>query len=120
MIVKIFSNLDTRDLVNCKLVNRRWQEIIDKDHVLALAFYRCCHPAKQRTNPLSVERYHSFIQSWLRGFSNLGRESAARLDKFLRHKHFTEILFFSMAKVLAKAKALTCQDEILPINQSQV
>ena len=110
MIVKIFSNLDTRDLVNCQLVNRRWQEIIDRDHMLALAFYRRCHRAEQRTNPLSVERYHSSIQSWLRGFSNLGRESAARLDKFLQHKHFTERLFFSIAKVLAKAKALTCQD----------
>ena len=110
MIVKIFSNLDTRDLLNCQLVNRHWQGLIDRDHMLALAFYRRCHRAEQRTNSLSVERYHSFIQSWLRGFSNLGRESAARLDKFLQHKHFTEILFFSIAKVLAKAKALTCQD----------
>ena len=110
LLVKIFSNLDTRDLVNCQLVNRRWQELIDRDHMLALAFYRCCHPAKQRISPLTVERYHSSIQSWLRGFSNLGRESAARLDKFLQHKHFTEILFFTIAKVLAKAEALTCQN----------
>ena len=109
MIVKIFSNLDTRDLVNCQLVNRHWQELID-DHMLALAYYRRCHPTKQRINPLSVERYHSSIQGWLRGFSNLGKESAAQLDKFLQHKHFTERLFFSIAKVLAKAKALTCQN----------
>ena len=108
MIVKIFSNLDTRDLLNCQLVNRRWQELID-DHMLALAYYRRCHPVKQRISPLTVERYHSSIQGWLRGFSNLGRESAARLDKFLQHKHFTERLFFSIAKVLAKATALTCQ-----------
>ena len=110
LIVKIFSNLDTRDLVNCQLVNHRWQELIDRDHMLALAFYRCCHRAKQRTNPLSVKRYHSSIQSWLRGFSNLGRESAAWLDMFLQHKHFTERLFFTIAKVLAKAKALTCRN----------
>ena len=110
LLVKIFSNLDTRDLVNCQLVNRHWQELIDRDHMLALAFYRCCHPAEQRTNPLTVERYHSSIQSWLRGFSNLGRESAAQLDKFLQHKHFTQRLFFTIAKVLAKAKALTCQN----------
>ena len=109
LIVKIFSNLDTRDLLNCQLVNRRWQELID-DHMLALAYYRRFHCAEQRINPLSVERYHSSIQSWLRGFSNLGRESAARLDKFLQHKHFTERLFFSIAKVLAKAEALTCHD----------
>ena len=109
LLVKIFSNLDTRDLVNCQLVNRCWQELID-DHMLALPYYRRCHQSEQRTNPLTVERYHSSIQGWLRGFSNLGRESAARLDKFLQHKHFTERLFFSIAKVLAKAKAMTCQD----------
>ena len=109
LLVKIFFNLDTRDLVNCKLVNRRWQELID-DQMLALPYYRRCHSTERRTNPLTVERYHSSIQGWLRGFSNLGRESAAQLDKFLQHKHFTERLFFSIAKVLAKAKALTCQD----------
>ena len=109
MIVKIFSNLDTRDLVNCQLVNRCWQELIDDD-MLALAYYRRCHPAKQRINPLTVERYHLSIRGWLRGFSHLGRESAAQLDKFLQHKHFTQRLFFSIAKVLAKAKALTCQE----------
>ena len=109
LLVKIFSNLDTKDLLNCQLVNRHWQELID-DHMLALAYYRRCHRAEQRISPLTVERYHSSIQDWLKGFSNLGRESAARLDKFLQHKHFTEILFFSIAKVLAKAKALTCQD----------
>ena len=109
LLVKIFSNLDTRDLLNCHLVNRRWQELID-EHMLAPAFYRRCHPTERRINPLTVERYHSSIQNWLRGFSNLGRESAAQLDKFLQHKHFTERLFFSIAKVLAKAKALTCQD----------
>ena len=110
LLVKIFSNLDTRDLLNCQLVNRHWQELIDRDHILALAYYRRCHPIEQRISPLTVERYHSSIQSWLRGFSNLGRESVARLDKFLQHKHFTEILFFSIAKVLAKARALTCQN----------
>ena len=110
LLVKIFSNLDTRDLLNCQPVNRHWQELIDRDHMLALAYYRRCHRAKQPINPLSVERYHSSIRGWLRGFSNLGKESVARLDKFLQHKHFTERLFFSIAKVLAKAKALTCQD----------
>ena len=109
LLVKIFSSLDTRDLLNCQLVSRRWQELID-DHMLAPALYRRCHPTERRINPLTVERYHSSIRGWLRGFSNLGRESAAQLDKFLQHKHFTEILFFSIAKVLAKAKALTCQN----------
>ena len=109
LLVKIFSNLDTRDLVNCQLVNRCWQELID-DHMLALAYYRRCHRAKQPINPLTVERYRSSIRGWLRGFSDLGRESAARLDRFWQHKHFTEILFFSIAKVLAKAKALTYQN----------
>ena len=109
LLVKFFSNLDTRELLNCQLVNRHWQELID-DHMLALAYYRRCHRAEQRISPLTVGRYHSSIQDWLRGFSNLGREAAAWLDKFLQHKHFTEILFFSIAKVLAKAKVLTCQD----------
>ena len=110
LLVKIFSNLDTRGLLNCQLVNRRWQEIIDRDHMLALAFYRRYHCAEQSIRPLTFERYHSFIRGWLTGFSDLGRESAARLDGFLQHKHFTERLFFSIAKVLAQAKALTCLD----------
>ena len=109
LLVKIFSNLDTRDLVNCQPVNRRWQELIN-DHMLALAYYRRCHRTEQRISPLTVERYHSSIRGWLASFSNFGRESAARLDKFLQHKHFTERLFFSIAKVLAKAEALTCQN----------
>ena len=88
LLVKIFFDLDLRDLTHCQLVNRRWQELID-DHMLALAYYRRCHRAKQRTNPLTVERYQSSIRGWLADFSNLGRESAARLDKFLRHKHFS-------------------------------
>ena len=109
LLVKIFSNLDLRDLTHCQLVNRRWQKIID-DQMLAPAFYRHCHPTERRTNPLTVERYHSSIRGWLAGFSNLGRELAERLDKSLQHKHFSEILFFSIAKVLAEAKALTCQN----------
>ena len=109
LLVKIFSNLELGDLAHCQPVNRRWQKIID-DHMLALAFYRRCHRAKQRTNPLTVERYQSSVRGWLAGFSNFGGDLAARLDKFLQHKHFSEILFFSIAKVLAKAKALTCQD----------
>ena len=109
LLVKIFSSLDLGDLTHCQLVNRRWQKIID-DHMLAPAFYRRCHPTERQTNPLAVERYHSSIRGWLAGFSNLGRELAARLDKSLQRKHFSEILFFSIAKVLTKAKVLTCQD----------
>ena len=109
LLVKIFSYLDTGDLTHCQLVNRHWQELVD-DHMLALAYYRRCHPTERRTNPLTVERYHSSIRGWLAGFSNLGRELAERLDKSLQHKHFSEILFFSIAKVLAEAKALTCQN----------
>ena len=109
LLVKIFSSLDLGDLTHCQLVNRRWQKIID-DQMLAPAFYHRCHPIERQTNPLTVEHYHSSIRGWLAGFSNLGRELAARLDKFLQHKHFSGILFFSIAKVLAKAKALTCQD----------
>ena len=28
LLVKIFSNLDLRDLTHCQLVNRRWQELM--------------------------------------------------------------------------------------------
>ena len=109
LLVKIFSNLDPGGLTHCQLVSRRWQRIID-DQMLAPAFYRRCHPTERWTNPITVELYHSSIRGWLAGFSNLGRELAERLDKSLQHKHFSEILFFSIAKVLAEAKALTCQN----------
>ena len=109
LLVKIFSSLELGDLTHCQLVNRRWQVLVD-DHMLAPAYYRRCHLTERRTNSLTVERYHSSIRGWLAGFSNLGRELAERLDKSLQHKHFSEILFFSIAKVLAKAKALTCQN----------
>ena len=109
LVVIILSNLNPKSLAICQRVNRRWQGLIT-NHMLARSFYRHCHPSGQRNNPLTIERYHSSIRDWLRGFSNLGRESVVQLDEVSQHKHFHELLFFSMAKVLAEARELTCQN----------
>ena len=109
LLIIILSNLSPKHLAVCQRVNRRWQGLIT-NHMLARSFYRHCHPSGQRNHPLTIERYHSSIRDWLKGFSNLGRESVVQLDEVSQHKHFHELLFFSMAKVLAKARELTCQN----------
>ena len=107
LIVKIFSNLDIRDISVCKRVNRSWQELVDTNHLQELSFSRRLHfrPISQ-----TVKNYQSFTRGWLTGFSNRGKELAEQLDKCLGNKHFPEILFFNIAELLTKTKLLTCQN----------
>ena len=107
LIIKILSKLDIKDISACRRVNSSWQTLVDTSHLQALSFIR-----RLRFQPISqtVENYHSFTRDWLTGFSKRGKELAEQLDKFLGNKHFPEILFFNIAKVLAKTKRLTCQN----------
>ena len=107
LIVKILSNLDIKDISVCRRVNSSWQALVDTSHLQVRSFSR-----RLRFQPISqtVENYHSFTRGWLASFSNIGKKLAKRQDKFLGNKHFSEILFFNIAKVLAKTKLLTCQN----------
>ena len=107
LIVKILSNLDIKDISVCRRVNSSWQELVDTSHLQVSSFSR-----RLRFQPISqtVENYHSFTRGWLASFGNSGKKLAEQQDKFLGNKHFSEILFFNIAKVLAETKLLTCQN----------
>ena len=109
LVVKVLSNLDFKDVSACRCVNHRWHALVDKRHLQALAFARFLHyqPTPQ---PQTVENYHLSTRSWLTDFGIRGKELAEQLDELLEHKNFPEILFFSIAEVLAKARLLTCQN----------
>ena len=115
MVTRILMYLGTTDIAVCRSVNRQWQTVIDARHLLARSFYRDCHHT-QRINSLAaernltVERYHSLIRGWLRGFSNSGRETAKQLDNILKDKHFHEVLFFSIPRLLLNSNELTCRN----------
>ena len=115
MVIKILMNLGTTDIAVCRSVNRHWQTLIDTSHLLARSFYRDCH-LTQRINSLAaqrnlaVERYHSHIRGWLTDFGDRGRETAKQLDNILEDKHFPEVLFFSIPKLLLNSNELTCQN----------
>ena len=107
LIVKILSNLDVKDISVCRRVNSNWQKLVDTSHLQVRSFSR-----RLRFRPISqtVENYHSFTRGWLANFGNRGKKLAKQQDKFLGNKHFSEILFFNIAKVLAETKLLTCQN----------
>ena len=115
MVIRILKYLGTTDIAVCRSVSRHWQTLIDTSHLLARSFYRDCH-LTQRINSLAaqrnlaVERYHSHIRGWLADFGNGGRETAEQLDNVLEDKHFAEVLFFSIPKLLLTSNELTYQN----------
>ena len=124
MVARILMYLGTTDIAVCRSVSRQWQTVIDARHLLARSFYRDCH-LTQRINSLAaqrnlaVERYHSHIRGWLADFGNRGRETAKQLDNVLEDKHFPEVLFFSIPKLLLNSKELTYQN-IATIRHSDI
>ena len=107
LIVKVLSRLDLRDISTCRCVNRNWRILVDGNYLQALSFSRCF---RYRPIPHAVDHYRSLTRRWLTSFSHEGKEMAGRLDKLLEHKHFPEILFFSIAELSAKTTLLTSQD----------
>ena len=113
LIVKILSNLDTRDISVCRSVNRAWKELIDNSHLQARSFCLDCPPPAVLYSPQkAVERYSLSIRDWLIGFSDKGKKSVEQLDQLLEVKYFPEELFFSIAKTLAQAKGFFCQNTV--------
>ena len=109
LIVKILSNpsLNLRDLSACRRVNRRWQGLVDDHHLLARPYSRHLH---HQPMPQAAQHYQTFTRGWLADFSDKGRELTAQLDRLLRHPHFPEIVFFSIAKLFASTRYLTFQN----------
>ena len=112
LIVKILSSpsLSLRDVSACRRVNRRWQALVDDLHLLARPFSRHLH---RHPMPQAAQHYQTFTRDWLADFSDFsdkGRELATQLDRLSGHPHFPEIVFFSIAKLFANTKYLTCQN----------
>ena len=111
LVVKILSNLGTRDISVCRSVNRTWKELIDNLHLQARSFCLDCPPPAVLYSPQkAVERYSSSIRDWLTGFSDKGKKSVEQLDQLSEVKYFPEELFFSIAKTLAQAKFFLCKN----------
>ena len=115
MVTRILMYLETTDIAVCRSVSRQWQTVIDARHLLARSFYRDCH-LTQRINSLAaqrnlaLERYHSYIRGWLTDFGDRGRETEEHLDSILKYKHFSEVLFFFIPKLLLNSNMLTYQN----------
>ena len=109
LIVKILSDpsLNLRDLSACRRVNRRWQGLVDDHHLLARPYSRHLH---RQPMPQAAQHYQTFTRGWLADFSDKGRELTAQLDRILGHPHFSEIVFFSIAKLFASTRYLTYQN----------
>ena len=76
LVVKILSNLGTRDISVCRSVNRTWKELIDNSHLQARSFCLDCPPPAVLYSPQkAVERYSSSIRHWLTDFSDKCKES---------------------------------------------
>ena len=109
LIVKILSNpsLNLRDLSACRRVNRRWQGLVDDHHLLARPYSRHLH---HQPMPQAAQHYQTFTRGWLADFSDKGRELTAQLDRLWGHPHLPKIVFFSIAKLFASTRYLTCQN----------
>ena len=109
LVVKILSSpsLNLRDLSACRRVNRRWQGLVDGHHLLARPFSRHLY---HQPMPQAAQHYQTFTRGWLADFSDQGRELTAQLDRLSGHPHFSEIVFFSIAKLFASTQYLTCQN----------
>ena len=109
LIVKILSSpsLNLRDVSACRRVNRQWQALVNDHHLLARPFSRHLH---HHPMPQTAQHYQTFTRGWLADFSDKGRELTAQLDRLSGHPHFSEIVFFSVAKLFASTQYLTCQN----------
>ena len=109
LIVKILSSpsLSLRDVSACRRINRRWLGLVDDHHLLARPYSRHLH---HQPMPQAAQHYQTFTRGWLAEFSDKGRELTAQLDRLLGHPHFSEIVFFSVAKLFASTGYLTCQN----------
>ena len=109
LVVKILSSpsLNLRDVSACRRVNRRWQGLVDDHHLLARPYSRHLH---YQPMPQAAQHYQTFTRGWLAEFSDKGRELTAQLDRLLGHPHFSEIVFFSVTKLFASTRYLTCQN----------
>ena len=109
LIVKILSNpsLGLKDLCACRQVSPRWQALVDDHHLLARPYSRHLY---HQPMPQAAQHYQTFTRGWLADFSDKGRELTAQLDRLLGHPHFSEIVFFSIAKLFASTQYLTYQN----------
>ena len=120
MFDNILSYLNPQDVSNCRCVSQRWKKAIDDYQIMPhalYAFYRRCHPQKHSPNPYTVELYDLSIKGWLNKFSGKGKKLRMQLNQQLKNKLFPQIVCWSIAQVLGRTKAFSCES-ILTIEHS--
>lgn len=100
ILEKCFSNLDPKDVANCKAVSHKWNTTIGNGHLLDCSCYRICNQGNVSPSLYTAEQYNSSIRDWLKSFSSEGEKEVVRLDQLVAHELFPEILFSSITKVL--------------------
>ena len=109
MFGKILSNLYPQDVFNCRCVSQTWKGFIDYHQIVPRDFYRRCHPQKHSPNLYTVELYDLSIKGWLNKFGDEGKKSIMQLDQHLKNRFFPQILCWSIAQVLSRTKAFSCE-----------
>ena len=108
ILEKCFSDLDPKDIANCSAVSQKWNTTISNSHLLERSCYRICHQVNVSPSLYTAEQYNSSIRDWLNSLSNEGKKEVAKLDQLVGHKHFSKILFSSIAKALTNTILLKC------------
>ena len=94
--------LPLQDVCACSLVNRKFRDIIEANHVKAVSF--CRNFCSSRITEKSHERYQTVLRPWLHQFGQIGRDAIAKLDKKTDHAQFPQLLFYSIAQTLGRAE----------------
>ena len=104
---RIFSYLPHKDLVALKQVNRHCRALFEGNCLEAVAFCRSRYPMG-RLHYSGNFLWHdkSGLRTWFRCFNESGEQTAEWLDKQAGHVSFPALIFFSVARTLARAKYL--------------
>ena len=104
---RIFSYLPHKDLVALKQVNSHCSALFEGNCLEAVGFCRSRH-TMGRLHYSGNFLWHdkSGLRTWFRCFNDSGEQTAEWLDKQAGHASFPELLFFSVARTLARAKYL--------------
>ena len=108
---KIFSYLSCQDWQACELIDRGCRATIKHLRLKCLCrkaaqFYRYHHPMGALYDPGSILwNDQSTTRQWLKHFNDYGEQAVQWLDQQAGHKLFPELLFFAIARVLARVKA---------------
>ena len=115
VLEKIFSYLSTHDLITCKLLNQRICSLIDKSHLLPLAFWEHTPPSVRAC--YTREQYESRQRDYLTasGANKLVENFDGMLEECIT---FSPRLYFDMQQDFITAEEFICEPQLIDQNNS--